>query len=144
VNHVYDSNNSMTNKRYSGLCHINFGCMLRLSSMSLILNFNSVKGSNCKACVQAKQPRKPHKVVDERRMPLLELIHSNLCEMNGLWTKGGKIYFMTLIDDATRHCYVFLLKTKDEALECLKTYKAKVENQLEKKIKRVRSNYGGE
>jgi transposase InsO family protein len=39
---------------------------------------------------------------------------------------------------------VFLLKTKDEALECFKTYKAKVENQLEKKIKRVRSDRGGE
>jgi len=51
---------------------------------------------------------------------------------------------MTLIDDATKYCYVFLLKTKDEALECFKTYKAKVENQLEKKIKRVRSDRGGE
>jgi len=39
---------------------------------------------------------------------------------------------------------VFFLKTKDEALECFKTYKAKVENQLEKKIKRVRSDRGGE
>jgi len=35
-------------------------------------------------------------------------------------------------------------KTKDEAFECFKTYKAEVENQLEKKIKRVRSNHGGE
>jgi transposase InsO family protein len=51
---------------------------------------------------------------------------------------------MTLIDDATKYCYVFLLKTKDEVLECFKTYKAEVENQLEKKIKRVRSNRGGE
>ena len=51
---------------------------------------------------------------------------------------------MTLIDDATTYCYVFLLKTKDEALECFKTYKAKVENQLEKKIKRVRYDHGGE
>jgi len=38
----------------------------------------------------------------------------------------------------------FFLKTKDEAFECFKTYKAKVENQLEKKIKRVRSDRGGE
>jgi transposase InsO family protein len=39
---------------------------------------------------------------------------------------------------------VFLLKTKDEAFECFKTYKAEVESQLEKKIKRVRSDRGGE
>jgi hypothetical protein len=82
-----------------------------------------------------KQPHKPHKAIDERHMTLLELIHSDLCEMNGVLTKGGKRYFMTLINDATRYCYMFLLKTKDEALECYKTYKVEVENQLKKKIK---------
>jgi hypothetical protein len=41
-------------------------------------------------CVQAKQPRKPHFVVDERNSTILELIHSNLCEMNGVLTMGGK------------------------------------------------------
>ena len=39
---------------------------------------------------------------------------------------------------------MYLLKTKDEALHYFKVYKAKVENQLEKKIKRLRSDRGGE
>ena len=64
--------------------------------------------------------------------------------MNGELTRGGKKYFMTLIDDSTRYCYVYLLKTKDEALDFFKIYKAEVENQLERKIKRVRSDRGGE
>jgi hypothetical protein len=93
--------------------------------------------------VQAKQPRKPHKTVDERHTVLLELIHSDICGINSVLTKRENRYFMTLIDDATKYCYLFLLKTKDVALECFKTYKAEVENQLEKKIKRVRSNRGG-
>ena len=63
--------------------------------MSLIPNFTTVKDSKCQACVQAKQPRKPYKAVDERRTTILELIHSDLCEMNGVLTKGGKCYFMT-------------------------------------------------
>ena len=58
--------------------------------------------------------------------------------MNGVLTKGGKRYFMTLIDDSTRFCYIYLLKSKDEALHYFKIYKAEVENQLERKIKRVR------
>jgi transposase InsO family protein len=74
----------------------------------------------------------------------LELIHFDICEINGVLTEGGQRYFMTIIDDASRHCYVYLLKTKDETLNCFKTYKAKVENQLEKKIKRFRSDHGGE
>nr|CAE02382.2 OSJNBb0080H08.8 [Oryza sativa Japonica Group] len=39
---------------------------------------------------------------------------------------------------------VYLLKTKDEALHYFKIYKAEVENQLERKIKRLRSDKGGE
>nr|CAE03674.1 OSJNBa0042N22.18 [Oryza sativa Japonica Group]CAE76045.1 B1248C03.4 [Oryza sativa Japonica Group] len=100
--------------------------------------------SNCHTCVQSKQPRKPHKASEARDLAPLELVHSDLCEMNGVLTKGGKKYFMTLIDNCTRFCYVSLLKTKDEALHYFKTYKAKVENQLERKIKRLRSDRGGE
>ena len=55
--------------------------------------------------------------------------------MNGELTEGGKRYFMTFIDDCTRFCYVYLLKSKDEALYYFKTYKVEVENQLERKIK---------
>jgi transposase InsO family protein len=64
--------------------------------------------------------------------------------MNGILTKGGKRYFLTFIDDSTRFCYVYLLKTKDEAFNYFKTYKAEVENQLERKLKRLRSDQGGE
>ena len=77
-------------------------------------------------------------------MAPLELVHSDLCEMNGVLTKGGMKYCMTLIDDSTRFYYVYLLSTKDEALHYFKMYKAEVENQLEKKVKRVRSDRGGE
>jgi hypothetical protein len=100
---------------HSRLCHINFGCMARLENLSLISKFTLVKGSKCHVCVESKQPRKPHKVAEVRNLAPLELIHSDLCEMNGELTKGGKRYFMTLIDDCTRFCYIYLLKSKDEA-----------------------------
>ncbi|GKB31396.1 pol polyprotein [Tanacetum coccineum] len=38
----------------------------------------------------------------------------------------------------------YLINTKDEALNMFKTYKAEVENQLDKKIKIIRSDRGGE
>jgi transposase InsO family protein len=44
----------------------------------------------------------------------------------------------------SRYCYVYLLKTKDEALNYFKTYKTEVENQLEKKIKYFMFDRGGE
>jgi transposase InsO family protein len=95
-------------------------------------------------CVESKQPRKPHKAAEARNLAPLELVHSDLCEMNGILIKGGKRYFLTFIDDSTRFFYVYLLKTKDEAFNYFKTYKAEVENQLERKIKWLRSDRGGE
>ena len=82
-------------------------------------------------CVQAKQPRKSHTTAETRNLAPLEIIHSDLCEMNGVLTKGGNNYFITLIDDSTRYCCVYLLKSKDAALNFFKIYKAEVENQLD-------------
>jgi transposase InsO family protein len=118
--------------------------MSRLSNLNLIPNLSIAKGSKFQSCVQSKQPQKPHRAAEDRHLEPLELIHSDICEMNDVLTEGGQRYFMTMIDDASRYCYVYLLKTKDDALNCSKTYKAEVENQLEKKIKRFRSDRGGE
>jgi transposase InsO family protein len=94
--------------------------------------------------VQAKQPRKPFHIVEGRNTSPFELVHSDIYEMNGIITKGGKKYFLTLIDDATRFCYSYLLCTKDEALEYFKICNAEFETQLGKTIKRLRSDRGGE
>jgi hypothetical protein len=142
VNHI--NNHDEANMWHSRLCHINFGCMSRLVGLNLIPKFNLVKNSKCHVSVESKQPLKPHKAAEARNLAPLELIHSDLCETNGELNKGGKSYFMTFIDDCTRFCYVYLLKSKDEALHYFnKIYKAEVENQFERKIKRLLSG-GGE
>ena len=106
--------------------------------MSIISNFIIVKGSKCPSCVQPKQPRSPHKIAEKRNLAPLEFIHFDLWEMNAVLTKGGKRYFMTLIDDATKFCYVYLFKSKDETLDYFKIYKAEGENQLGRTIKHLR------
>jgi hypothetical protein len=121
---------------------VNFGLMSHLSRLRLILDFTIAKGSKCHSCVLSKQPQKLHKATEERHLAPLELIDSDLCEMNGVLTKGRMT--MTLVDDASRYCYVYLLKTKDEALYYFKIFKAEAENQLERKIKRLRLDRGGE
>jgi hypothetical protein len=123
-------NNVISNESYiwhSRLCHINFGYVSQLANLNLIPKFDLVRGSKCQVCVQSKQPRKPCKATEARNLAPLDLVHSDLCEMNGILTKGGKQYFITFIDDSTRFCYVYLLKSKDEALYYFKTYKAEVE-----------------
>ena len=74
----------------------------------------------------------------------LELIHSDIYDLKFVQTRGEKKYFITFIDDSTRYCYVYLLKSKDEAIEVFKLYKKEIENQLSTKIKAIRSDLGGE
>jgi hypothetical protein len=62
--------------------------MSQLSSLNLIPSLSIVKGSKCQSCVQSKQPQKPHKATEERHLTPLELIHSDIFEINGVLTKG--------------------------------------------------------
>jgi hypothetical protein len=101
---------------HSRLYHINFNCMTRIANLSLISKFILLKGSKCHIYVKSKQPHKLYKIAEARDLAALELIHSDLCEMNEEFIKCGKRYFMTLIDDCTRFCYIYLLKSKNKTL----------------------------
>jgi hypothetical protein len=65
VNHICGIINNSTSVWHSLLCHVNFGLMSCLYSMSLIPDFTIIKDSKCHSCVQSKQPRKPHKAAEE-------------------------------------------------------------------------------
>ncbi|GKB49475.1 zinc finger, CCHC-type containing protein, partial [Tanacetum coccineum] len=74
---------------------------------------------------------------------VLELIHSNLCDLHAIPSMGNKKYFVIFIDDASRFCYVYLLHSKDEALDKFKVFKTEVELQQGSQIKRFRTDRGG-
>ena len=59
-------------------------------------------------------------------------------------TRGGKRFYITFIDDYSRYTRVYILRNKDETIDAFIKYKNEVENQLSKKIKRLRSDRGGE
>ena len=61
-----------------------------LANLNLIHKFNLVKCSKCHACVQSKKPHKAHKATEAMNLETLELVHTDLCEMYGILTKGGK------------------------------------------------------
>jgi hypothetical protein len=86
--------------------------------------------------VESKKPRKPHKVAEARNSAALELIHTDLSEMNGVLTKGGKRYFMTLNDDCTRFCHVYLLNQKMKRSIILKSIKLKYKTNLREELNR--------
>jgi hypothetical protein len=58
-------------------------------------------------------------------------------------TVGGNRYFMLLVDDYSRWTYVYMLKSKDQALDAFVKYKAEVENVTGNRIDTLRSDRGG-
>ena len=74
----------------------------------------------------------------------LELIHSDVYRPMSVIARGGFSYFITFIDDHLRYGYVYLMQYKSEAFEKFKDFKAKVEKQLYKSIKSLKSDRGGE
>ncbi|KAM2599052.1 hypothetical protein TB2_037519 [Malus domestica] len=114
-----------------------------MMDLDLVPKSNMNLKHKCEIFVQAKQSKKPFKSV-ERNTQILELIHNDVCDSYRLPTRAGNKYFVTFIDDCLKYCYIYLIKTKDEVFGKFKIYKTEVENQLEKRIKRLRSDSGGE
>ncbi|GKE90389.1 retrotransposon protein, putative, ty1-copia subclass, partial [Tanacetum coccineum] len=98
----------------------------------------------CVSCLSGKMTRKgfPHRT--ERATDLLGLIHTDVCSPLRHVSRQGASYFITFMDDYSRYGYVYLLKQKHEVFETVKVFKNEVENQLEKTIKALRSDRGGE
>ena len=123
------------------LVHNNYKSIEYMSKHGLISCKNDVN-DKCDVCIQAKMTRKPFPSI-ERTSKILELVHFDICELNGVLTRGNR-YFIIFIDDHSRFTYVYLMKTKDQAFDMFKCYRSEVENQKKNKIKILRSDRGGE
>ena len=100
----------------------------------------------CESCEYAKATRKP--INKERQeapaSAFGEEIHSDLWGPSPTNTIGGRKYYATFTDDYSRYTSIDLLKSKDETLNAYKTFAAWAQTQHHTKIKRLRSDRGGE
>ena len=97
----------------------------------------------CEHCLAGKTARKPFGKGTRAEYPL-QLIHSDICGPMNVKAGQGASYFITFIDDFTRYGYVYLIGYKSEALDCFKRFMNFTENQLDKKIKALRTDRGRE
>jgi hypothetical protein len=82
-----------------------------------------------------------NKSTDTRATQPLERIHADISGIKPLSTRGYR-YFLLLVDDFTRHCWVYLLKSKEthESVTIFKQFKALAEKEIGKQIKVFRSD----
>nr|GEU77464.1 zinc finger, CCHC-type [Tanacetum cinerariifolium] len=122
--------------------HVHFKRMQDMSKDGLILAID-MDTEKCKTCMLNKITKKPFQNV-KSETKVLELIHSDLCDLHATPSLRNKKYFVTFINDASRFCYVYLLHSKDKVLDKFKVFKTKVELQQESLIKRFRTDMEGE
>lgn len=95
------SNNKKITTLYIKLeAHTNVKNIDKMQNKDLIKIDNKDFGK-CETCVKSKFTKKPFPSV-KRNTSILELIHSDICELNGILTRGGKRYFITFYDDFSR------------------------------------------
>ena len=128
---------------HSRLGHIGQSRMNRLAKEGLLTNISKVEKSTCEHCLIGKTCRKPFGTSKRSESPL-QLIHSDICGPLNVKARHGASYFITFIDDFTRFGHIFLISHKHEAISCFKSYMSLVENQLDRKIKVLRTDRGGE
>ncbi|CAL9011654.1 unnamed protein product [Prunus brigantina] len=127
--------------------HLNMSSLKLLKEQDLVVGLPEIKRIKevCEGCVLGKQCREAFpREATTRALTPLELIHSDICGPMQTVTKAGNRFFLTFIDDCTRMCWVYFLRHKSEALTVFKKFKATVELQSGYKLKRLRSDRGGE
>nr|GFA97853.1 hypothetical protein [Tanacetum cinerariifolium] len=126
------------------LAHIGKTRMQKLQRERLLESINDESFDKCESCISGKMTKKPFNNNIERATDLLGLIHTDVCGPLRHVSRKGVSYFLTFTDDFSRYGYVYLLKHEHEVFENFKVFKSEVELQLEKKIKALRSDRGGE
>ncbi|TXG73297.1 hypothetical protein EZV62_001876 [Acer yangbiense] len=86
-------------------------------------------------CVLGKQHKLSFTTAQHNTKEVTEYAHSNLWRPAKVPTHGGSNCFLSLIDNYFRKVWIYLLKSKDQALDSFKAWKKLVENQTSKKVK---------
>ncbi|GKD82791.1 putative ribonuclease H-like domain-containing protein [Tanacetum coccineum] len=137
-----------SNTWHRRLGHINFKTMNKLVKGNIVKGLPSKIFENDHSCV-AYQKGKQHKasyktkLVNSISKPL-HMLHIDLFGPTNVKSLMKKSYYLEVTDDFSRFSWVFFLTTKDESSGILKTFITEIENQLDHKVKVIRSDNGTE
>ncbi|KAE8725113.1 hypothetical protein F3Y22_tig00009009pilonHSYRG00067 [Hibiscus syriacus] len=111
-----------------------------LAKKGLLKGAKACKLNFCEHCVLGKQKRVKFGTTIHNTKGIVDYIHSDV------WGPSKTInhYFVTFVDDFSRRVWVYPMKSKDEVLQIFLKWKNMIENQTGRKIKRLRTDNGGE
>ena len=99
----------------------------------------------CEDCQMSKSTHhQPGSTIGLTAKRPFELIHSDLSGKFSRQSLGGHWYYLSLIDDATRFAWVRFIHKKSDTKAVVQNFLRYVERQFDAKVKRFRSDNGGE
>ncbi|GJR56040.1 putative ribonuclease H-like domain-containing protein [Tanacetum coccineum] len=130
------------------LGHLNFKNLNKLVKDNLVRGLPSKSFKNdhtCVACQKGKQHKASCKAkIDRYVTHPLHTLHMDLFGPTSVRSINHASYCLVITDDYSRFCWVFFLAKKDETSDILKTFIRQIENQLNQKVKIIRSDNGTE
>ena len=137
-----DSDSEITKLWHMRLGHMSERGMDELTKQGLLCGQKTGKLDFCEHCIFGKQCRVKFRTAVHRTKGTLDYIHSDLWGPSRVPSLGGGLYMLTFIDDYSRKVWVYILKHKHEAFAQFKQWKAMVEKQTGKQLKRLRTDNG--
>jgi len=98
----------------------------------------------CSSCVKSKMTRSFRLSTSRKIRNNLDLVHSDLSGPFPVPSYGNSLYYITLVDDATRVAWVRFMKQKSETTKIIKDFVTEMEHQHHKSPKAFRTDNGGE
>jgi len=92
----------------------------------------------------SKQRKLPFSVSESHVVKCFDVIHTDIWGPSPTPSLHGHRYFLSIIDDHNRYCWVYLMKNKYDTRNHVINFVNLVENQFETKVKVIRSDNGHE
>ncbi|PKU71144.1 Retrovirus-related Pol polyprotein from transposon TNT 1-94 [Dendrobium catenatum] len=104
----------------------------------------SQKFYNCVSCKMCKSHKLPFDLSTNRTNKPLQLLHSDVWGPSPVTTHHGFRYYLLIIDDYSRYCWLFPLVFKSDVVQHFIRFIAFIEKQTHHKVKAIRTDGGGE
>ncbi|KAK8947207.1 hypothetical protein KSP39_PZI006814 [Platanthera zijinensis] len=125
--------------------HLNFGDLVKLKTLVHGVTGPISHDGVCVVCAENKIHRTPFpQQATWRATRPLELVHADIWGPATTPTWSQNRFYLLLIDDFSRMCWIYFLPHKSDAFQTFCHFKALVENEIDHKIKCLRTDRGGE
>nr|GFA82742.1 retrovirus-related Pol polyprotein from transposon TNT 1-94 [Tanacetum cinerariifolium] len=133
---------SLTQVWHKRLGHISEAGLHELEKREVLGNKGLGKLEFCENCVLGKSTRVSFGRGEYTTEGVIDYLHADLWGPSQVESMSGCHYFLSIVDNYSRRMWVHFLRHKNEAFNKFKEWKQLVENQIGRKLKKLRTDNG--